>query len=217
MTNTESPEGLFKKERELSCPHTSDLSCLLTPFSCPFCRVIPPQPLQQGQRGPDPSAAHEGSLRWPEFESCCSVLCLSPCGYFTAWSFPLFAELAVQNLLCRTKPRFVFSRRRCHLPARTSLCSHLQSRQSALCSCCRERGFTLCHSCQHMRSKQSVSEGRRNTQQSNPRCLPGPFHLTFSGASLNRWGRNLHSPLPSALILVTLTAKSRLETDVKAL
>lgn len=141
------------------------------------------------------------------------------CGYFTAWLFPLFAES-----YCAGKPplqdqtHFVFSLKRCHLCARTSLCSHLKSRHSALCSRCPEQRFTSCHSCQHTRIKRSVSEGRKNTQQSNPQCLPSPFLPSyFLQCEFKQRGRNLHSPLSLTLTSSALTAKSRLETAVKAL
>lgn len=111
-------------------------------------------------------------------------------------------KLPTQNILCKTKPRFVFSFKDNHLCAHTCIHANLKSLLVRLAQPLpiakvyflpplpADAKLTFC-----------LSEGRKTkTKRSNPQCLVPCFHLTFSSASLNKEGRHNCSCLQQPLL-----------------
>lgn len=102
-------------------------------------------------------------------------------------------KLPMQNILCRTKPRFVFSLKYNHLCAHTCVCSNLKSLHVSLAQPLPIAKVYLLPLVP-TDEKQTVSEGRKNRRQSNPQCLVLCFHLTFSSIS---WKNRAGTILPA--------------------
>lgn len=100
--------------------------------------------------------------------------------------FCICRKLPMQNILCRTKPWCVFSLKYNQLCVHTWVCSAFKS-FLVLHSHRQQLRFVFCLSYQQLRSKQSVSEGRKKKrtagQQSNRQCLVPCCHLTFCSVS----------------------------------